>query len=351
MLKLLVGHLEQHATSPAPSVRLALVGGDWIPLDLPDRLRAQAPEARFIALGGATEASIHSTVYEVAAVQQDWASIPYGRPMANQRTYLLDEAMQPVPIGVPGELYLAGIGVALGYLDAPELTAERFVSWSCGPVRDERLYRTGDLARYGPDGVIELLGRIDFQVKIRGLRIELGEIEAVLRRQPGVTEAVVAARQDSTGDRKLVGYLVASGEALDVRTVHAHAAELLPAFMVPAAFVLLDQLPLNANGKVDRHNLPDPPRPVVAVAPSQLPRDPSEQRVADAFGRVLDMERVSRDDDFFALGGDSWKAILVVRALSDEVTVPELFGNSTVHGLADMLRRQRTERGHSRVDG
>jgi amino acid adenylation domain-containing protein len=337
LLELFIGHLEQHqGVRAADSIRLAMLGGDWIPLTLPDRLRNQAPRVSFIALGGATEASIHSTVYEVTATRPDWTSIPYGRPMANQRTYLLDPAMQPVPIGVPGELYLAGTGLAWGYLNRPELTTQRFVSWSHGPVRDERLYRTGDLARYGPDGLIELLGRMDFQVKIRGLRIELGEVEGVLRRHPDVAEAVVAARQDGTGDRTLVGYLVARSGTVDVRAVHAHAAERLPAFMVPAALVVLDRLPLSPNGKVDRRLLPDPPRPSESGA-GEAPRGPSEQRVADAFSRVLDLQRVGRDDDFFALGGDSWKAILVVRAIGGQLGVAELFRNPTVRKLAELL--------------
>jgi amino acid adenylation domain-containing protein len=337
LLELFIGHLEQQqGIRAADSIRLAMLGGDWIPLTLPDRLRTQAPRVSFIALGGATEASIHSTVYEVTAVQPDWTSIPYGRPMANQRTYLLDPAMQPVPIGVPGELYLAGTGLAWGYLNRTELTTQRFVSWSHGPVRDERLYRTGDLARYGPDGLIELLGRMDFQVKIRGLRIELGEVEHVLRRHPDVAEAVVAARQDGAGDRTLVGYLVARSGTVDARAVHAHAAETLPAFMVPAALVVLDRLPLSPNGKVDRRRLPDPPRPAEGRA-GEAPRGPSEQRVADAFSRVLDLQRVGRDDDFFALGGDSWKAILVVRAIGGELSVAELFRNPTVRKLAELL--------------
>jgi amino acid adenylation domain-containing protein len=336
LLELFIGHLEQQGDRAADSIRLAMLGGDWIPLTLPDRLWAQAPRARFISLGGATEASIHSTVYEVAATQPDWTSIPYGRPMANQRTYLLDPAMQPVPIGVPGELYLAGTGLAQGYLNRPELTTQRFVSWSHGPVQDERLYRTGDLARYGPDGLIELLGRMDFQVKIRGLRIELGEVEDVLRRHPDVTEAVVAARQDGAGDRTLVGYLVARGGSVDVRAVHAHAAETLPAFMVPTALVVLDQFPLSPNGKVDRRRLPDPPQPAEGGA-GEAPQGPREQRVADAFSRVLDLQRVGRDDDFFALGGDSWKAILVARAIGGELGVAELFHNPTVRKLAEVL--------------
>ncbi|CAM5662440.1 Amino acid adenylation domain-containing protein OS=Streptomyces tendae OX=1932 GN=GUR47_24095 PE=4 SV=1 [Streptomyces tendae] len=153
-----------------------------MPVTLPERVAAVAPGLRFVVMGGATESSIHSTIFEVDKTDPEWTSIPYGRPMANQRCYILDDAMQPVPPGVPGELYLAGTGLARGYLGQPERTAERFLTWSYGDVvRDERLYRTGDAARFGPDGLIELIGRKDFQVKIHGLRVELGEIESVLR--------------------------------------------------------------------------------------------------------------------------------------------------------------------------
>jgi amino acid adenylation domain-containing protein len=256
LLDLLVGHLEQHPPAGPLGLRLALLGGDWIGVRLPDRLRALAPGARFIALGGATEASIHSTLFEVQCTDPAWTAIPYGRPMANQRTYILDEARRPVPVGVAGELYLAGDGLARGYLDRPDQTRQRFCQWSYGEVAGERLYRTGDLARFRSDGVIELLGRADSQVKIQGVRVELGEVEAVLRRHPGVQDAVAAAPGPTDGDRQLVGYVVPrEGPAPTAEDLHAHAARWLPAVMVPARFLVLDTLPLSPNGKVDRRAL------------------------------------------------------------------------------------------------
>ncbi|HVR29034.1 MAG TPA: amino acid adenylation domain-containing protein [Thermoanaerobaculia bacterium] len=208
LLVLLVEHAERRRDGALGSVRLALLGGDWIPLTLPDRLRALAPRARFVSMGGATECSMDSTLYEVARVDPSWRSIPYGRPMANQTAYLLDDDGHLVPPGTTGELYLGGIGVAWGYLGRPELTAERFVPHPYPSYPGERLYRTGDLARLDAGGELELLGRADQQVKIRGNRVELGEIVAALREHPAVREAVVTARGPRDGDRSLAAYVV-----------------------------------------------------------------------------------------------------------------------------------------------
>ncbi len=208
LLEMFVSHCERAALRPS-SLRVALLGGDWVPLSLPDRLRALAPAVNVVSLGGATEASIHSTIFSVDRVDPNWRSIPYGRPMANQRTYVLDRDMEPVPVGVPGELYLGGIGLARGYLHRPDLTAERFVPDPFSKQPGDRLYRTGDLARCMPQGEIELLGRIDHQVKIRGQRIEPREIVAVLKDHPAVRDAVVTAQTADGGDKRLVAYVVA----------------------------------------------------------------------------------------------------------------------------------------------
>ncbi|MFT5289279.1 MAG: amino acid adenylation domain-containing protein [Planctomycetota bacterium] len=212
LLKMLVDHLESNPEEAPTHLRLVLLGGDWIPVDLPDRLRALRPNVQVISMGGATECSMDSTIFEVLDVDPTWNSIPYGEPMRNQLAYVLDDQLEPLPIGVPGELYLAGIGVGDGYLGRPELTAERFLANPFGsPVAGDtnpRMYRTGDLARWMPDGNLELLGRVDNQVKIRGYRIELGEIEARLRNHPAVKEGVVVARADSTGEKRLVAYVV-----------------------------------------------------------------------------------------------------------------------------------------------
>ena len=212
MLKMLVDWLEDHSDQAPEALRLVLLGGDWIPVTLPDRLRALVPDVRVIGMGGATECSMDSTIYEIGEVDPGWTSIPYGKPMKNQLAYVVDANLEPVPIGFPGELYLGGIGVGRGYLERPELTAERFLDDPFSGVPGARMYRTGDLARWMPDGNLELLGRLDNQVKIRGNRIELGEIEARLREHPAVREGVVVARPDSNGEKRLVAYVVQDPE-------------------------------------------------------------------------------------------------------------------------------------------
>lgn len=212
LLEMLLNYVAQDAKLAPQSLRLALLGGDWIPLSLPDRLWDRVADVQIISMGGATEVSMDSTIFEIEAVEPNWKSIPYGKPMDNQLAYVLDDRLQPMPIGIPGELYLGGIGVGNGYLKRPELTAERFIA---NPFRqDERIYRTGDLARFCEDGNLELLGRIDNQVKVRGFRIEPGEIESVLRDHPAVHECLVAALDRAAGDKRLVAYVVRNHEYL-----------------------------------------------------------------------------------------------------------------------------------------
>ncbi len=208
LLEMFVDHVEERPELRPTSLRVAIQGGDWEPVALPDRLKALAPGVRVIVLGGATEASIHSIVFPVEETRPEWNSIPYGVPMRNQRAYVLDSHLGPLPVGVAGELYLGGIGLARGYFERPELTAERFVPDAFSGEEGSRIYRTGDLARWMPDGNLELLGRIDHQVKIRGHRIELGEIAAVLRDHPAVGDAVVCAHADGSGPKRLVAYVV-----------------------------------------------------------------------------------------------------------------------------------------------
>ena len=221
MLEMLVDNVSERPDLHPRSLRLCLLGGDWIPVSLPDRLREMSGEVQVISLGGATEASMDSTIYQVTRTDPTWTSIPYGRPMANQLAYVLDHALQSQPIGVPGELHLGGVGVAWGYLERPRLTADKFVPNPFSRVPGDRMYRTGDLARYLDDGNLELLGRIDNQIKIRGHRIELGEIEASLKDHRAVREAVVVAKGDRGSNKKLVGYVVpevsseADGEGLE----------------------------------------------------------------------------------------------------------------------------------------
>ncbi|UWP80115.1 amino acid adenylation domain-containing protein [Dactylosporangium fulvum] len=369
LLQLLLEYLERDAANVdrhrLDRLRLALLGGDWIPVEQPERLWRVAPQARFVSLGGATEASMDSTIFPVERVDPAWTSIPYGRPMANQRTYVLDRHLQPVPVGVPGELHLAGTGLARGYLHRPELTAERFVEHTFADGHTERLYKTGDLVRYRPDGVLELLGRLDFQVKIHGLRIELGEIEAVLRRHPAVATAAVVA-QGARGETRLAAFVTTAGNRPATEAeLRQWLADALPAHMVPGSVTTLEALPTTPNGKVDRRALtatqpardtaPEAaPEPVPATAPATVDSaaeagttgaatasgggtDALERRIAAAWCDVLGVDEVGPDDDFFHLGGDSFTAIRAMLALDEQLPVVELFKNPTVRQLAARL--------------
>jgi acyl carrier protein len=269
-------------------------------------------------------------------------TIPIGRPIANTRIYLLDKYLQPVPMGVVGELHIGNDGLAQGYLNQPELTAEKFVP---NPFSDEpgaRLYKTGDLARYLPDGNIEFLGRIDNQVKIRGYRIELGEVEAVLSQHPGVLEAVVVARDDAL-DKRLVAYVVhRPGVDISANELRGFLKQKLPEYMIPSVFIVLDALPLTPNGKVDRKALPAPDqnRPELEQA-YQAPRTPMEDTLAEIWREVFKLERIGIHDNFFDLGGHSLLATQVVSrvraAFQTEVSLRTLFEKPTVAELANAI--------------
>ncbi|WP_370349574.1 amino acid adenylation domain-containing protein [Catenulispora sp. EB89] len=343
LLEAYLAHLEVGVTATRP-LRLVLLGGDWVNPETPDRLRKFAPDVRVIVMGGATEASIHTTLTEAGSPLPGWNSIPYGRPMANQRVYILDGSRAPVPMGISGELHLAGVGLAEGYIGRPEETADRFFSWSHGPV-SERLYRTGDLARFRPDGQVELLGRLDFQVKIRGLRIELGEIEATLRRQPGVRDAVVVVARRAGGEDELVGYVIADeddggddGGDLDLDLLTSRIAHTLPAHMLPR-LVQLAELPLNPNGKVDRGRLSAlPSAPSRTLAQGTEPATKVQRELAEVWCEVLGVPRVVLEDKFFDLGGRSLRAMMVASRirtrLGVEIAPSAVLGGATLAELA-----------------
>jgi amino acid adenylation domain-containing protein len=236
---------------PRP-LRLVFLSGDWIPLSMPDEIRANFPNAQVVALGGATEAAIWSNHYLVGALDPSWSSIPYGRPIQNARYYVLDERLEPTPIDVPGDLYIGGECLALGYHGDPAQSARRFVADP--QVPGQRMYATGDRSRWRPDGHLQFLGRLDHQVKIRGFRVELGEIESVMAGLDGVRAAVVVA-VDSAGSRSLVGFYTGRRPGLDPDRMRAALGDRLPGYMVPSRLVLLDELPITANGKVDRNAL------------------------------------------------------------------------------------------------
>ncbi len=312
---------------------------------------ASATSCRRIAnIYGPTEATVYVTAwYSDAGASDGYAAgddqaPPIGRPVANTQVYVLDAGLRPVPVGVPGELYLAGHGLARGYLDRPGLTAQRFVANPFG-APGARMYHTGDVVRWNAAGELEYLGRVDHQVKIRGFRIELGEIEAVLAGHPGVAQAAVIARKDtSTGTdgsdlQRLVAYLVlADSTTVTTAELRSFLGERLPDYMVPAAFVLLPELPLGASGKLDRTALPAPEWGGCATAGYVAPRTGTEQLVADIWAHVLGVERVGVEDNFFALGGDSILSIRVtsrLRAAFDvELSPRALFTHSTVGQLA-----------------
>jgi acyl-coenzyme A synthetase/AMP-(fatty) acid ligase len=327
-----------------------MTGGDWVPATMPARFRKVAPRLRFVALGGATEASIHSTAYEWDP-SQEWSGghLPYGRPLANQRTFILDERMMPVPVGVAGELCLAGVGLARGYLDHPRETSERFVQWSCGDHLAERLYRTGDMARFRPDGVIEILGRKDFQVKINGIRVELGEIESALAAQSGVKRAVVVSRKAPDGAVTLVGYVTAErGATPDHASLFDALHARLPKHMIPASIEIVESLPLNKNGKVDRRALSSPAQEEVLARPTPQ-REPEaagnwHRVVTDAWREVLGVHHLDGHDNFFEHGGDSMKAIRSMVRIDRRLRVSDIYDHPTVTALADHLTERFGER-------
>ncbi|GAA2109275.1 hypothetical protein GCM10009802_05570 [Streptomyces synnematoformans] len=317
------------ARPAAPSLRTAFLGGDWVPVSLPDRARALFPDLDVVVMGGATEASIHSIVHRVVRTDPGWVHIPYGRPMDNQQALIVDERGEPVPVGVAGELCLAGTGLSRGYLGRPALTAERFVPHPYAGVfpavpPGARLYRTGDLARYAEDGLIHLVGRLDHQVKVRGFRIELGEVDAALGRHPGLAESVTVVRTDDAGHGVgLTAYVVPAGQdGPDAGELRTHLAARLPDYMIPDAFVQLGTLPLSANGKVDRSALPDAdPVRLGTSTPYVACSTPLEHALADIWADVLGAERVGVHDDFFERGGNSLGVTQIAYALSDHLRI------------------------------
>ncbi|MGW4226950.1 amino acid adenylation domain-containing protein [Streptomyces bauhiniae] len=293
------------------------------------------PAARLINLYGPTEATVDVTHH--ACDLDDMDRVPIGRPIDNTRILVLDSALRPQPVGVPGELCIAGVGLARGYLGRPELTAERFVS--APAAGEERVYRTGDLARWLPDGSIDYLGRIDHQVKVRGYRIELGEIEASLRRHPQVKDAVVIARKAEDGQTHLCGY-VQSADLLTEGELKGHLGLTLPDYMVPARLIILDTFPLSPNGKLDRRALPQPGPAEPEAAAYVAPGTPEETELACIWGEVLGYERIGVNDNFFALGGNSIHFVTVLakaRAAGLDFTFQQFFQNPTVAQLARSL--------------
>ncbi|MEM9485568.1 MAG: amino acid adenylation domain-containing protein [Cyanobacteria bacterium P01_F01_bin.116] len=349
LMQMLVIHASNRANIVPHSLRLVLLSGDWLPLALPDQIRGLVPEAEVVSLGGATEASIWSIFYPIDQVESHWASIPYGRPLANQKFYVLDAQLETCPVWVSGQLYIGGEGLAQGYWQDNAKTAASFITH---PRTGQNLYRTGDLGRYLPGGQIEFLGREDNQVKLGGFRIELGEIELALERHPDIAQAVVLIAGEPNQGQQLVAYVCPEkSEENQARELHpqdirSHVSQKLPAYMVPQGYVTLEEIPLTSNGKVDRRRLETlwqtAPSTDAATKPVYVaPENAIQSMVVEIWKEILKREPIGIQDNFFELGGDSLLAIQVMTRVREifqvEVSLRHLFEDPSVAQLADAI--------------
>ncbi|MBW4507955.1 MAG: amino acid adenylation domain-containing protein [Scytonematopsis contorta HA4267-MV1] len=329
-----IAELVRSSSIPA-SVRTVNLAGEPLQNQLVQKIYKQETIQRVFNLYGPSEDTTYSTF---ALVKKGDSIVTIGRPISNTQVYLLDEHLQPVPIGVSGELYIGGDSLARGYFNHPQLTEEKFIPNPFSNSKSERLYKTGDLARYLPDGNIEFLGRLDYQVKIRGFRIELGEIEAVLNTHPQIRQAVVTTTEDILNNKRLVAYVVASDEIINTEPLRELLKQKLPEYMIPSAFVTLDTLPLTANGKVDRKALKPPELPPIKPATFN---SQTEQILAQIWAEVLVREAVHPEDNFFEIGGDSIISLQIIsraREAGLEVELKDIFEAKTLSRLADVAR-------------
>ncbi|ETX00693.1 MAG: hypothetical protein ETSY1_10315, partial [Candidatus Entotheonella factor] len=327
-------------------LRCLLFGGEAVDPKFVKAVLDAGPPQHLLHVYGPTESTTFASWHAVQDLSEGATNLPIGRAVSNTQLYLLDADRQPVPIGIPGELYIGGDGLARGYLNRPELTEAAFLPHPFSDKLGDRLYKTGDLARYLPDGSIEFLGRIDNQVKLRGFRIELGEIEAVLSQHARVRAAVVITREDSPGNPCLVAYVIPRGETLTSGELRSFLKKKLPDYMIPATFVRLETLPLTPNGKVDRQSLPLP-----EAARSDLettfvaPRNPTEEKLASIWSEVLGIESIGAYDDFFNLGGNSLVATRILSRIESvfqaNLSPHHLFENPTLAGLTQCLEQHR----------
>ena len=330
-----VAQSEPDAFAP---MRYLFIGGEACDPHAVRRVLENGKPQHLVNVCGPTETVTYSTYYEIEAVPADARTIPIGRAVSNTELWVLDQHGYVLPVGVPGELYIGGDGLARGYLGRPELTAEKFVPHPFSTTPGARLYRSGDLCRYLHDGSVDLLRRMDQQVKIRGFRIELGEIEAVLNEHTAIHESVIVVREDAPGEKRLVAYVVTNSEPV-VSELRSWLRERLPEYFVPAYFVMLDKLPLTPNGKVDRRALPAPEQ-TASFAPETLvaPRTPEEEKIAEIWSDVLDIKPIGMETNFFDLGGHSLLATRVVTRIRDAfgINLPlrVLFDSPTIAGVA-----------------
>jgi amino acid adenylation domain-containing protein len=343
------------------SIRLVVTGGERA---LPERLSAwhkNVPgHVRLMQGYGPTEVTVVATIDDLSTpekVGHNFREVPIGRPIGNTQAFILDKNLQPVPIGVPGELHVSGEGLARGYLNRPEATAEKFIPNPFSEEPGARLYRTGDKVRYLPDGRIEFLGRIDHQVKIRGFRIELGEIETALSKYPFVRDAVVATRQNGYDDKRLVAYLVAdSAPGSFLNDVRNFLREQLPEYMIPSAYVLLESLPMTPSGKVNREALPEPDNNHHEIEATYVaPRTEVEQTITGVWREVFNVEKLSTHSNFFDLGGHSLSMVRVCSRLREvmniEISMIDMFKYPTINSLAKFLSQKGVELpSHQQVD-
>ncbi|WP_331712068.1 AMP-binding protein, partial [Rhodococcus sp. EPR-279] len=329
MMSVFVPEVERRRASGA-TLRLVFASGEALAPTTARALRRAVKGVELHNLYGPTEAAVDVTYH--AVTDEDSDVMPIGAPVWNTAVYVLDSRLNPTPVGVAGELYLAGTQLARGYVSRPDLTADRFVAHPFA-TNGQRLYRTGDVVRWNRDGELEYVGRSDFQVKLRGLRIELGEIESALLAQRSISQAVVVVRND-----QLVGYVVPSGASVETGAVLGALRSRLAEYMVPSTLIVLEEFPLGASGKLDRKALPDP---AFEVTEYREPTNDIERTVAEVFAQVLGVERVGLDDDFFELGGNSLIATQLVSrlgvAMDTRIAVRELFDTSTVADLAARL--------------
>lgn len=340
--------LMSHPETRLDALSVVISSGEALTADLAESFAKELPHARLLNLYGSSEVAADVTWSDLSE-RETTDRVTIGRPIWNTEAYIVDGRMEITPIGVAGELYIGGAGLAHGYLNKPELTAERFVPNPFSESPGARLYRTGDLARWLPDGNIEFLGRTDHQVKIRGCRIEPGEIEAALMRNAGVAQAVVIAREDIPGDLRLVAYVVSKGDCKpQVSELRNFLKEILPEYMSPSFIVILEEFPLSPNGKVDRRALPIPGKVTEEMAGKRVtPRTQTEELLAGIWAEALRVQRVGRDDNFFELGGHSLLAMRIVARVRDtlqvELPVRTIFTRPTLKGLAESLDRLMAE--------
>jgi acyl-coenzyme A synthetase/AMP-(fatty) acid ligase/acyl carrier protein len=332
-------------------IKQLLIGGEALSVSHVRKGLDLLPDVQIINGYGPTESTTFTCCYRIPRpIDDHLLSIPIGKPIGNTQVYILDSYLNPVPMGVTGEIYIGGDGLARGYLNRPELTAERFIYHSFDGQVEQRLYKTGDLARYLADGNIEFLGRIDDQVKIGGYRIELGEIETVLRSHPGVRQCAVTVREDRPDDKRLIGYVVMQPDAqLKIDDLRGFLKQKLPAYMIPSVLVQLDELPLLPNRKVHRKALPAPDGSRPELDNSYVPpRTSIEQTLVDIWREILRLEKVGIHDNFFDLGGHSLLATKIISRVRDALKIDlplrTLFETPTIQGLAQNLYSGRDER-------